>query len=166
MMKRLIFIGGTMGAGKTTVSEALRHRLTPSVFLDGDWCWMLSPFTVTEHNKRMVEENIVFLLRQFLQNPDIENVIFCWVMHQQEIIDGLLEKLSDLEFEFYGFSIVCSEEGLRKRLEADVAAGKRTADVIERSVPRLAMYRKLNTILIDGDKGVEEEVREILSHLQ
>lgn len=166
MMKRLIFIGGTMGAGKTTVSETLRHRLAPSVFLDGDWCWMLSPFTVTEHNKRMVEENIVFLLRQFLQNPDIENVIFCWVMHQQEIIDGLLEKLSDLEFEFHGFSIVCSEEGLRKRLEADVAAGKRTVDVIERSVPRLAMYRKLNTILIDGDKGVEEEVREILSHLQ
>lgn len=164
-MKRLIFVGGTMGVGKTAVCEVLRHRLEPSVFLDGDWCWMLSPFQVTEHRKEMVTENITFLLRQFLMDPDTENVIFCWVMHQQEIIDGLLEKLSDLEFEFHGFSIVCSEEKLRERLEKDIAAGKRTADVIERTIPRLPLYRQLDTILIDGDKSMEEEVEEILAYL-
>lgn len=165
-MKRLIFVGGTMGAGKTTVSELLRKKLPPSVFLDGDWCWMLEPFTVDEANKRMVQENIIFLLRQFLQNPGIENVIFCWVMHRQEIIDGLLEQLSDLEFRFYSFSILCSEEGLRQRLERDIAAGRRTPDVLERSLPRLPLYRQLNTILIDGDQSPEEEAEEMLRHIR
>lgn len=164
-MKKLIFVGGTMGVGKTAVCEMLRQKLEPSVFLDGDWCWMLSPFRVTDHRKEMVTENIAFLLRQFLQDPDTENVIFCWVMHQQEIIDGLLERLSGLEFEFHGFSIVCSEEKLRERLEKDIAAGKRDPDIIERTLPRLPLYRQLNTILIDGDKSMEEEVQEILAHL-
>lgn len=32
----LIFINGTMGAGKTTVSRALQKLMPPCVFADGD----------------------------------------------------------------------------------------------------------------------------------
>ncbi|WP_245249283.1 AAA family ATPase [Vagococcus allomyrinae] len=35
-MKKLILIGGTMGIGKTTISQELKHLLPNSVFLDGD----------------------------------------------------------------------------------------------------------------------------------
>lgn len=38
-MKTLYLIGGTMGVGKTTVSQQLKKDLANSVFLDGDWCW-------------------------------------------------------------------------------------------------------------------------------
>ena len=38
-MKTLYLIGGTMGVGKTAVSQQLKKDLPNSVFLDGDWCW-------------------------------------------------------------------------------------------------------------------------------
>ena len=53
-MKTLYLIGGTMGVGKTTVSQQLKKDLANSVFLDGDWCWDLTPFTVTQGTKELV----------------------------------------------------------------------------------------------------------------
>ena len=92
-MKNLILINGTMGAGKTTVSRALQKILPDAVFLDGDWCWDADPFLVTEETKRMVMENITFLLAQFLDCSAYQNVIFCWVMHEQHILSEVLARL-------------------------------------------------------------------------
>ena len=51
---------------------------------------------------------------------------------------------------------------LRERLNADVACGIRTVDVIERSLERIGLYQKLDTIKIDtGGKTVAEIVEEI-----
>ena len=47
-----------MGVGKTTTCEELSKKLQNSVWLDGDWCWMINPFVVNEENKRMVINNI------------------------------------------------------------------------------------------------------------
>ena len=54
MMKTLIVLNGPMGVGKTTVGKELCRRLTPSIFLDGDWCWDLHPFSVTDATKALV----------------------------------------------------------------------------------------------------------------
>ncbi|MCK4716621.1 MAG: AAA family ATPase, partial [Candidatus Marinimicrobia bacterium] len=62
MDKKLIVINGTMGVGKSTISVALKNELENSVMLDGDWCWMMNPWNITEENKKMVEQNIIFLL--------------------------------------------------------------------------------------------------------
>ncbi|MBO4783943.1 MAG: AAA family ATPase, partial [Lachnospiraceae bacterium] len=56
-MKTIYLIGGTMGVGKTTVSQQLKKELPNSVFLDGDWCWDADPFQVTEETKAMVMRN-------------------------------------------------------------------------------------------------------------
>ena len=58
-MKTLYLIGGTMGVGKTTVSQQLKKDLINSVFLDGDWCWDSSPFQVTEETKKMVCTRVI-----------------------------------------------------------------------------------------------------------
>ena len=84
-MKRLYVIGGTMGVGKTTVCRRLARRLPNSAFLDGDWCWDMHPFQVTEETRRMVVDNICFVLNSFLRCSAFESVVFCWVMHRQEI---------------------------------------------------------------------------------
>jgi broad-specificity NMP kinase len=47
-------IHGTMGVGKTTVCRELYKELNNSVWLDGDWCWLMHPFVVTEENIEMV----------------------------------------------------------------------------------------------------------------
>ena len=53
-MKTLYLTGGTMGIGKTAVSQQLKKALRNSVFLDGDWCWDAAPLQVTEEAKAMV----------------------------------------------------------------------------------------------------------------
>ena len=65
-VKRLYIIGGAMGIGKTTVCQILKKELPKAAFLDGDWCWDMDPFQVTEETKAMVMENIVYLLNNFI----------------------------------------------------------------------------------------------------
>jgi tRNA uridine 5-carbamoylmethylation protein Kti12 len=50
-MKNLIIMGGTMGAGKTATCRELQKILPRNVFLDGDWCWDMHPFVVTDETK-------------------------------------------------------------------------------------------------------------------
>jgi len=144
-MKRLILIGGTMGVGKTTLCRELQKRLPRNVFLDGDWCWDAVPFTVTDETKAMVLDNIAHLLRNFLACSAYENVLFCWVLHEQEIIDELLARLPLDGVEVRAFSLTASPEALTKRLTGDIESGKREADVLERSLSRLPLYEKLST---------------------
>ena len=144
-MKTLYLIGRTMGAGKTTVCQHLKRLLPQAVFLDGDWCWDADPFQVTEETKAMVMDNICHLVNNFLHCSAYENVIFCWVMHQQSILDDILSRLDTENCSVRTISLICDETALRERLQKDVDAGLRRADVIERSVLRISMYEKLNT---------------------
>ena len=93
-MKNLIMLNGTMGVGKTKTSQQLKELLANSVFLDGDWCWDASPFIVTEETKKMVINNITALLNNFIACSAYENIIFCWVMDEQDIIDRIVEQLA------------------------------------------------------------------------
>lgn len=152
-----------MGVGKTTVSQQLKQDLPNSVFLDGDWCWDASPFQVTEETKAMVTDNICYLLNSFLHCSAYENVIFCWVMHQQSIIDSILEKLDAKNCDVKCISLITDEINLRKRLTADVENGIRTVDVIDRSVARISLYHTLDTIKIDtSNKTVQMIADEII----
>lgn len=163
-MKTLYLIGGTMGVGKTTVSQQLKKDLNNSVFLDGDWCWDADPFQVTNETKTMVVHNICYLLNSFIQCSAYENVIFCWVMHEQSIIDGIINKLDTENCMVKKISLTVDEMNLQKRLKTDVARNIRTADVIDRSVARIPMYQALDTIKIEtSNKTVREIVDEIMA---
>lgn len=156
-MKNIYLIGGTMGVGKTTTARILKNKLTNCVFLDGDWCWDLQPFQVTPETKKMVMENICFLLNQFIHCSAYENIIFCWVMHEQAIIDEILSKLEIGDCLVHSISLVCSEEALRKRLQTDVDAGIRSEGIIERSIARIGLYEKLDTEKIDVSHMTPEQ---------
>lgn len=151
-MKTLYMIGGTMGVGKTTVCQQLKRNLPNSVFLDGDWCWDASPFQVTDETKSMVIDNICYLLNNFLKCSAYENIIFCWVMHEQSIIHSILEKLDTKNCAVNCISLIANEKSLRDRLSNDIARGVRTADVMERSVARIPLYQTLDTVKIDTSK--------------
>ena len=122
-----------MGVGKTTVCQQLKQDLPNSVFLDGDWCWDASPFQVTDETKAMVTNNICYLLNNFLKCSAYENIIFCWVMHEQRIIDSILKKLDTQNCEVKCVSLIADENTLRERLSADVekCIHKKCANVID-----------------------------------
>lgn len=162
MRKKFIIVNGTMGVGKTATCKLLYKSLDNSVWLDGDWCWMMNPFVVNEENKEMVQKNIHFMLRSFLTNSNIENIIFNWVIHTEDIFDMVLGGLSDLEFEVHKITLICSEDELRKRIGKDVAINDRDEECFARSVERLILYKNMNTTKIDtSDLSVEETVEKI-----
>ena len=221
-MKTLYLIGGTMGVGKTTVSQQLKKDLANSVFLDGDWCWDADPFQVTDETKEMVMDNICYLLNNFLHCSAYENVIFCWVMHEQSIVDEIVSKLDTEECRVIKISLIvdetkemvmdnicyllnnflhCSayenvifcwvmheqsivdeivskldteecrvikislivdEANLRKRLLSDIANKIRTGEIMDKSIARIQMYQVLDTVKIDtSNKSVCEITEEI-----
>jgi len=148
-MKNLIIVGGTAGVGKTTTCRELQKILPRNVFLDGDWCWDMHPFVVNGETIKMVEGNIVHLLNNFLNCSEFDNVIFCWVLHQQKILDDLIARLDHDGCTIHCFSLVCNEQALSERLSHDIAGGIREPDIIERSVPRIPLYDALDTVKID-----------------
>ena len=89
---------------------------------------------VNEETKAMVIRNICFLLNNFLHCSAYENIIFCWVMHEQEIIDSIVENLDMGNCQLKCISLRAGEQSLRDRLQKDVRQGLREADVIHRSM--------------------------------
>lgn len=152
-----------MGVGKSAVCKELNKSLDKSVWLDGDWCWMMNPFVVNEENKRMVQNNIIFLLRSFLTNSSFEYVIFDWVIHKEEIFDLILQGLYDLKFDVIKITLTCSEEALKGRILKDVQQYLRDEDCINRSLERLPLYNDMDTEKVDtSDISVSETVDKII----
>lgn len=92
------------------------------------------------------------------------NIIFCWVMHEQSIIDAINNKLDIIDCNVIKISLTIDENNLRNRLASNIARGIRTVDVIDRSVARINMYRLLDTVKVDtNNKTVCEIANEIMS---
>ena len=150
-MKRLMLVGGPMGVGKSAVCKQLIRKLQPGVYLDGDWCWSMSPFTVTDETRAMVMDNICALLSRFLACPELNNVVFGWVLHQQETIDAILERLPLEGVEVCSVSLLASPKVLRDRVVRDIARGVRDGEAISHSMAYLPLYEKLDTWKIHTD---------------
>ena len=164
-MKRIFLISGTMGVGKTAACQLLKKKLNNAVFLDGDRCWDADPFQVTDETKAMVLDNICYLLNRFLHCSAYENIIFCWVMHEQSIIDSIISRLDLAGCEIKTVSLICDENALKQRLQKDINAGIRDNEAIIRSLQRIPLYSQLNTIKIDVFQLSIEQTTEQISKL-
>ena len=122
----------------------------------------MHPFQVTEETKQMVLDNICFLLNNFIKCSAYENIVFCWVMHEQTIIDYIVSRLDTANCKVHSISLVCSEQALRARLRKDVDAGIRTEDVIRRSIERMPLYEKMSTYKVDVSKLTPEQVADFI----
>ena len=161
-MKNLIFINGTMGVGKTATSKKLLKLLPNCIFLDGDWCWYADPWIVNDETKSMAAKNIRFLLNNFLNCSAYENVVFCWVMHTESMIDMVCSWLETSNHNVYKFSLVCSENALKARLKKDIDDNVRKSDIVERALLRLPNYNEMETIKIDVSNIVPEQAAKVI----
>lgn len=147
-----------MGVGKTTVCQLMKEKLDNSVFLDGDWCWDSHPFQVTDETRKMVIQNICFLLNQFIHCSAYQNIIFCWVLHEQSIIDTILTNIDKSDCTLKIISLICDETELEARLRKDIAAGIRGEDILKRSISRIGNYFRLNTVKINTNNKTPTEI--------
>jgi len=112
----------------------------------------------------MVIDNICYVLNNYLQCTEYENVIFSWVMHEQTIIDMIVSKINADNYQLISISLIADEQTIQKRLLNDINHGLRTMDVIERSIEKIPMYKNLSTIKIDtSNQSVDETAQAIIN---
>lgn len=145
-----------MGVGKTTVCKKLLQQMEKTVWLDGDWCWMMNPWNIDDDNKEMVIRNIKYILKNYLQNSHFENIIFSWVIHEEKIFDLILDDLQDFEFKLFKITLICREDKLLERMNKD----NRDMENIQNSIKRTNLFNNLNTFKIDTSESTPEEVAE------
>ena len=84
-------------------------------------------------------------------------------MHQQAIVDEIQSRLPLENVQVHRISLVCTPEALCARLQADIAAGLRKPDVIDRSLAYLPLYEHLNTRKLDTTGLTIEEIAKNLA---
>lgn len=60
----------------------------------------------------------------------------------------ILNELKEFDFELHKISLICSEESLKSRLNIDIKNGIRNDDIVNRSIKRILLYDKMDTIKI------------------
>lgn len=166
IMKKLIIINGIMGVGKTTVSKALYKELNNSFWLDGDNCWMMNPFNVNEENKRMVLDNITYIVNNYIKNSSSEHIVFNWVIQTDDIMNQVLSRLNLENVKVYKITLMASKDALIERITSDISRGIRNADNLNRSLNQYNLYNQMNTIKVDTTnkrvKEIIENIKEII----
>ena len=159
MMKKLILISGSPCVGKTAVGMRLFERYDNSAYLDGDWCWCVHPFSVTDRRLRNGDRSMSFVLSNYL-NSDFGHVFFASVvLTDPRIRGGILNGITAEQYSVIGFTLTCSEETLKKRHD-------KRGDKGETNFHWLHLPPCPGDIVIDTDgKSIREIAREMSRYI-
>lgn len=158
MRKKLIFIGGTIGVGKTACMSELKKLLPRCACLEGDSCADLARVQKGKEIDRLVLENIACVLGNFISCPQIETVIFAWSMHERNIADKLLSRLGVSDFDFYHVTLTASREAVAARLSWDIRRGSRRSSQLVYALDRLPLYDSVDSIKLETDRRTPREL--------
>ncbi|MDD2839596.1 MAG: AAA family ATPase [Rickettsiales bacterium] len=162
-------MGGAMGVGKTTLTKAFVHNVKQSVMLDGDWCWEQGcDWNYTDQNKKIVLDNICYLLNNFMRSDTINNIVLCWILHLPEVHKEIIERLQKQgnEFDVFDISLICDDKTLQERIlkrvnsnsEKSFKQNQGNNQYFEGAKSRMECLKKLDTIKIDVSGKTEQEV--------
>ena len=158
MRKRLIFIGGTVGVGKSACAAELKKLLPKCAFLEGDACGELSRVKKSRELDRLVLDNIACLLRNFLSSPELENVVLVRSLGERDSVRRILSRIGGGEYDLYHITLVASHEAVTARLTWDVRRGSRRASQIAQAIDQMRTYDVSDSITISTDNLTPREV--------
>lgn len=92
-MKKLIFINGPAGVGKTTTCKSLLEKMNNSAWLESDWCRTINmnPSAFIPETDEIAVKNTSYILRNYLEYNMLDYVIFNWVLHRKHLFDRVLK---------------------------------------------------------------------------
>lgn len=159
-MKRLIFICGPNGVGKSTTCRRLNEKLLHSAQVDSDWCRAIYPFEFSEELMKVNEKNITSLLTNYLECDYIKDIIFSYGFHgpRRQIFDRVMLNISRFQFEFIPIILTCNTDENVKRMKQDGRGEVRIEYSINhsRNVYNDLTYRRIDTTNLSVDEVVDE----------
>ncbi len=160
--KRVVFVNGPMGVGKTTVGRLLQKALSPAAFIDGDWCLDLEPFVGDSETRSMAAGNILHLLAGYNQCTHCRQMVVSWLMDRPEICRALERGARSAGLETAWFTLLCTGPGLKRRWLGDSLCPWRTEENLKISLCSLETFGSLPGIQIDTADKTPEQVRDCI----
>lgn len=115
MQKKLIILSGSPCVGKSAVADKLFQSYENAAYCDGDWCWCVNPFSISDPRLRNGDKSMSFILSNYLQS-NFEYVFFSSVVAtDKQIREKILKDISATDYKIIGFTLTCSEETLKER---------------------------------------------------
>lgn len=165
-MKKVIFLNGPMGVGKTAVGRLLQGALPQTAFIDGDWCLDIEPFVGNSETRAIAVNNILHLLGNYKACSCCRNVVVAWLMDRPEVREALDAGTRERVLEPWWFTLGCSAQALRLRWEADRACPWRTEEWLTVSLCSLEGFADLPGQVDTTDKTAQQVRDEILRTIQ
>lgn len=134
-MKKLIFICGANGIGKTTISKAVLELVSKTAYVDTDPLRYMNPFILDDITIPTIAKNISDLISNYFHCEAIENVVFSYGFHgrRKEVFERVLGNINDIDYEFIPYLLVCDEDENIKRMQLDNRSNDRIKRAVETS---------------------------------
>ena len=89
-MKKLLFICGPNGVGKTTVCRHIVEHTPNTAYVDSDACRLINPFVLDDATIPVIAQNISDMIRNDLQCDYVDTVLFSYGFHgrRKEAFEG------------------------------------------------------------------------------
>lgn len=135
----IIIINGSLGVGKSSVSEQLHWKFEKSVNLDGDHIGYVHPFDIYDNARISHLYRTFELLIGFHQENGYQNFVINYVFESPESLQELLDLLHPLDSSIHTYWLTCNPEEQEKRIR------KRQRDQIEWELKRFINLQQIQT---------------------
>jgi hypothetical protein len=100
--KKLIFICGPNGVGKSSTGRELICSIENSALVDSDLCALRNPFITTE-GIDIGQQFMLFMLTKYLESSLYETIIWVYGFHghRKDIFAEIIKKLRALNMELF-----------------------------------------------------------------
>ena len=112
----IIIINGSLGVGKSSVSEELYTRFEKSVYLDGDAMGSVHPFEIYDQARVAHLYETLVLLVEFHQQHGYGNFVINYVFESAAALQALLERLRPLDAAIHTYWLTCEPQEQARRI--------------------------------------------------
>ena len=112
----IIIINGSLGVGKSSVSEELHYKFDKSVYLDGDYIGYVHPFEIYDQLRIDYLYRTLELLVRFHQQHGYHNFVINYVFESSESLRELLDQLTPLDASIHTYWLTCAEDEQADRI--------------------------------------------------
>lgn len=122
MAKKLVFICGPNGVGKSSTGREFISNIENSAFVDSDLCALRNPFLNTE-GIDIGKQFMLFMLTKYLECSLYETIIWAYGFHghRKANFTEIMKKLRELnkDFDFIPIILTCNLDENIKRMKCD-----------------------------------------------
>ncbi len=112
----IIIINGSLGVGKSSVSEELHWKFDKSVYLDGDAVGSVHPFEIYDDARIAHLYRTLALLVGFHQENGYHNFVINYIFESPDSLRELLNLLRPLDASIHVYWLTCDEKEQAERI--------------------------------------------------